>query len=364
MLKKKQKKKNYKTRVLSLEEEKRLFAELHNRNSTLALNFIDEETEENIYGIKVEVDEQLNFIDPYQNIVKTDIPESMVHVKVISLPKDYEIENEDYDIRIVYNENHVETIKLKHKKGKVEVTTNAGDAEYEIYDAESNKIIPYVIQDDGNIYIAQINTGEYRLKQINVNSKYELAKDIEFTIEHNETTRIMVHNELKESEEDERNKENDQLEQEDKDTNPKENENKENTQKEVEEEKSNDKVEENKTQSKDEGKNKDEIKDNKNEEQEGKENEIDKEEQKPNLDEDNKDDIKEIEEKLEEKPKETDNNGIKIQEEIKNEETKEEDIEKLPRTGNDYFIIKIIFTNLILFTFCILILKKQTARKI
>ena len=399
-------------------EEKTLSTELHNRRSTLALNFIDEETEENIYGINVEVDGKSDFVSSYQNIVKTDIPESTVHVKVTSIPKDYEIEKTDYYIDIVYNEDHVETIKLKHKKGKVEVTTNAGEAEYEIYDTGYKKIIPHVIQEDGTIYIAQINTGKYKLKQISVNSQYELAKDIEFTIKHNETTKITVQNELKKVEEDEEEDRDEELEQEDKDTNPKEdrddekekqdeldkeNDNKENTQKE-EDQKNNNKVEENKEQSKDEDKSKEEINDNEKqeteekEEPEDKENEIVKEEQKPNLDKDNIDDNKEIEEtaeedteekseeKLEENPEENSdnkNNDVQeddeepkdennennnsntenLKEEESNESNQNKNIEKLPRTGDDYFIIKLIFMNLILFTFCIFILKIQTARK-
>ena len=430
------------------EEKKELSTKLYNRRSTLAINFIDEETSKNVYGVAVEVDGQDNYISEYNNIVKRYIPKSTVHVKVKTLPDDYEIENTEYDIEIVYNEEHVETLKLKHKKGKVEVTTNVGGGVYEIYDLDSNKIVPHIEQDDGNVYIANINTGKYSLKQISVNDEYELANDIEFEVKHNETTKITVENTLKEKikedEEDKEDAEDDRIDAEDENDKKEESEENHETEKPNETEKeqengpsipkeeekdSQDNIENNSP----EEENQDNIKPNEKEEN----NRQEEGEKKPNLEETTQDKIEEPKEDKDKNKEDTNNsdnkqedfskedsqdkepeNNIEVEkeepkkeensvydtndteeqeesrkdniendnkEDLNNEQDKgnsniieqeesdeeirqnnfDENIETLPRTGNDYFYIKLIFTNLLLFTFLIFLLnKKQTARKI
>lgn len=112
------------------------------------------------------------------------------------------IEVKDMEVTEVQIEN-------EHKKGnlkiyKVDEDNNQiglGNIEFELYSEELQKVIGnYVTNADGEIYIENLRTGKYKIKEKNTNKWYNLIKDLPIEVKWDEEipdTEITVKNELK-----------------------------------------------------------------------------------------------------------------------------------------------------------------------
>ncbi len=311
--------------ILSKEIENSVMdAQLRNGYSSLNLNFIDEETDKKIYGCVVEIQGNRYEIKEQNQEILNDILKSDIQMKIIYIPDEYYIENEELQIEINHKERHIENIKLKHKKGNLDITTKAGEATYEIYDDEANLIGTYETDQQGKVYIENIDIGNYTIKQTKVKKGYQLVEDSMVPILHNETCYVTIVNQEEEKKPDEPEK-------------PKEED------------------------KKDEGKG-EEINPPKEDQNVEPPEQI--EEPKEDKEQDKKDEIEEKtdnkehtnEDKTPEKIEESEEEKKHTQEESKEENNKsntlfkkEEQISTLPRTGNDYFIFKILLADIIIF---------------
>lgn len=93
----------------------------------------------------------------------------------------------------------IKNVKQEEEKhiGSLIISTNVQESTYKIYNLNSEIIGTYV-SENGKIFIDEINSGEYILKQISVSEGYKLSKDIKFKINTNETTTLSIKNDKQE----------------------------------------------------------------------------------------------------------------------------------------------------------------------
>lgn len=278
-----------------IEENKNFSFTIFNGESNVAINFIDEETKEKVYGCIVQIDNKNYIIDNEDKILFYGLGEGCVFANFVYIPNEYISPKDGYKIDVQDKENHIENIELKRKKGSLLVETNLKASKYEVYNLKSECIGEYITDEKGSIYIDKIDIGEYILKNKEVATGYKLVDDIRFSIKYDITKKINIINEKKNV------------------------------------------VEENKPGDKQTEKEVEEITDDKNNN-----SQID------NKNSDNKGNT--VNSKNEAKEK---------QENEQNVEKIEKQVLKLPRTGKDYFILKLIIVNLSIFlVFEFLLLKK------
>ncbi len=182
--------------LANIEEGYTLGTRLMNHKATLTVNFVDDETGAHILGGKVKIKGQEYEIDRDRKMLLWALPKEQIDIEVLEVPEDYTIKETNIIADVKYRENHVEDIKISHKKGNVKITTLVGQATYEIYDINNNIKGPYTTDTAGNLLIEGINTGRYTIKQIAVKEGYKLAVETEFPIEYGKTFEVIVNNEL------------------------------------------------------------------------------------------------------------------------------------------------------------------------
>ena len=130
-------------------------------------------------------------------------------VKEIGTNNEYLLSPDEKKVNFAIEDNgKTKTLKFtnKHKEGSIKVVKvdednnkiGIGGIEFDLYSEEFKKIIGrYVTNRDGEIYINNLRTGKYKLKEVSTNKWYELAQDTEVVVEENKTKEVMIQNELK-----------------------------------------------------------------------------------------------------------------------------------------------------------------------
>ena len=123
--------------------------------------------------------------------------------------QNYIITQSEFEVEVKYNDTTTKNIENHHKKGNVKIykvdednnQIGLGNIEFELYSEELQKEIgTYKTNADGEIYIENLRTGKYKLKEKNTNKWYNLINDLQIEVKwENETpaTEITVKNELK-----------------------------------------------------------------------------------------------------------------------------------------------------------------------
>ena len=179
-------------------EDTTVSATIDNRRSSLAIKFIDEKTNELLPNCSVGIDGIVYSIDNTGDKILSKIGKGVVNAKILGVNDDYYVPkdwNSEVLINVKFRENHVEYIKLPHKAGSLKIKTNLEGVEYEIYDKDSNLSQTFFTDDDGDFYIDSLNTGDYILKQVNCPEGYKTIDDIKFTIEHEDECFLELMNE-------------------------------------------------------------------------------------------------------------------------------------------------------------------------
>ena len=118
----------------------------------------------------------------------------------------YILDTTENEVTVGYDTTITKELTNKHKEGnlkvyKVDADNNEirlGNVQFDLYSVELDKIIgTYTTNVDGEIYIENLRTGEYKLIEKNTGKWYNLAKDTEVKVEWNTDTETTVENELK-----------------------------------------------------------------------------------------------------------------------------------------------------------------------
>lgn len=178
-------------------ERKTVETSYDNKYSTLTINLVDEDTGEKLYGSIIEAKyTRITFVKENQRL-EEKFGKEVIPIRIVWLPGDYIIPETDYMVELGYKEERTETIKVTHYKGKLLVKTNVSGASYRLYNA-NHEYQEYITDDVGDIYIENLRTGTYTLKQIEVPIGYEIAEEVEFRVTSYEPTVIKVENKKKE----------------------------------------------------------------------------------------------------------------------------------------------------------------------
>ena len=298
-----------------------------------------------------------------------DLKAGEFNIQVLEIPQKYILDDMIYTISIGESSHQGQLIGVYHKEGQLLIKCNLKGVTFEVI--TENCFGTYTSNDKGEVYLEKLIVGNCKITPYPLEGKI-IGEPVETKIEENKLTEVIF---LSESEDEEQEEEppNDNIDEETED-------NKEN-----ETEDENEMPEENNEENsvKEENNEEEEIKDNKeNEKTEDNFENSNKEEnkiEKPAII--HKPDEKEIEnnintkndlakeeqedlEKIENKEEQERSNGENTENEGTEKVKSQNDQTKLPKTGNDYFEIKLIIFNSIIFIVFISIMnihkKRQT----
>ena len=118
----------------------------------------------------------------------------------------YILDTTENEVTVGYDTTITKELTNKHKEGnlkvyKVDADNNEirlGNVQFDLYSVELDKIIgTYTTNVDGEIYIENLRTGEYKLIEKNTGKWYNLAEDTEVEVVWDTDTDAIVENELK-----------------------------------------------------------------------------------------------------------------------------------------------------------------------
>ncbi len=129
-------------------------------------------------------------------------------LKELFTNKNYVLDSIESEVSIQFNKTSTENIQNEHKKGNLKIykidkdnnKITLGGIEFELYSEEFKKVIgKYITDQNGEIYIENLRTGNYKLHEVKTNKWYNLVDDVDVVVEWNETKDTMIENELKKS---------------------------------------------------------------------------------------------------------------------------------------------------------------------
>lgn len=183
------------------------------KTAGIKIRKIDKDTQQPLTGVIYEV---RNIDTGSEAIVKETDENGFVEfdklvqgnytIREITTNNKYLISQEIVNVETVYNKVIEITLENEHKKGnlqiqKVDKDNNniaIGGIQFELYSKEFNQIVgTYTTDENGKINIENLRTGEYILREITTNQWYNSTEEIEININWNETTNIVIENELK-----------------------------------------------------------------------------------------------------------------------------------------------------------------------
>ena len=173
----------------------------------------DEETLKPIPGVKYSLKLNNKIIATKETDSKGEITFENLYpgaykIEEISTDENYIISNEIIDINLKYRDEITKELTNKHKKGNLKITKvdkddnsiTLGAIKFNLLN-ENKEIVKELTTDaDGQIYVENINTGNYTLQEIKTKKEYNLCIDENITVNWNKTTDIVIENEKKKGE--------------------------------------------------------------------------------------------------------------------------------------------------------------------
>lgn len=118
----------------------------------------------------------------------------------------YVLNEKEFDVNVEYNKTTEITVENEHKMGNIKVykvdkdnnRVVLGNVEFQLYSKEFDKIIgTYYTDENGELEINNLRTGEYSLVETKTNKWYNLADSNDINIEWDLTKELTIQNELK-----------------------------------------------------------------------------------------------------------------------------------------------------------------------
>lgn len=116
--------------------------------------------------------------------------------------EDYELDPQNLDVELEYNQSKEIEIYNKHKKGNIEIlkvdkednNLRLAEVEFDLIDSSGNIAAHVVTDSNGEAKLTGINTGDYILKETKTKDEYKIAIDQEIKINWNKTLSLKVEN--------------------------------------------------------------------------------------------------------------------------------------------------------------------------
>ena len=180
--------------------------------ASIKIHKVDSETNEAIEDTVYELTKEDGTVigrgttDSEGNLIFYELYQGNYVLKEVKSNDDYIISQESIDIRATYNKVTEVELENEHKKGnlkvyKVDKDNNKvalGNVEFDLYSEEFQKVIgTYTTDVNGEIYVENLRTGDYKWIEKTTNKWYNLAGDTEIKVEWDKTKESVIENELK-----------------------------------------------------------------------------------------------------------------------------------------------------------------------
>ena len=181
-------------------------------NCRLQIKKIDAETKQNLAGVKFEVRTLAGaLIGTYttDNNGVADIKDlfpNAVKITEVETQKEYILNTTSQQTTLEWGKTVSVQFENYHKKGNIKVykvdkdnkKVILGNVEFDLYSVEFDKIIgTYTTDVNGEIFVKDLRTGNYKLIEKTTNRWYDLAEDTTVLVEWNTTKDTTIENELK-----------------------------------------------------------------------------------------------------------------------------------------------------------------------
>ena len=180
--------------------------------ASIKIHKVDSETNEGIEDTIYELAKEDGTVigrgttDGEGNLTFYELYQGNYILREVKSNDNYIISQESIDIRATYNKVTEVELENEHKKGnlkvyKVDKDNNKvalGNVEFDLYSEEFQKVIgTYTTDVNGEIYVENLRTGDYKWIEKTTNKWYNLAGDTEITVEWDTTKESVIENELK-----------------------------------------------------------------------------------------------------------------------------------------------------------------------
>ncbi len=127
-------------------------------------------------------------------------------LKEISTDDNYILNETNFNVNVEYNKTSEIVITNEHKRGNLKIykvdkdnnKVGLGNVKFDLFSQEFNRVIgTYTTNVNGELYIENIRTGNYKLIEKETNKWYNLASDTDVKVEWNTTSENTITNELK-----------------------------------------------------------------------------------------------------------------------------------------------------------------------
>ena len=179
----------------------------------IIVNKKDDESLKPIENVKYELRQEGKIIETKTTnkkgeIIFDNLYKGNYEIQEISTNENYILDNTIYKMKLGFGETITKNFTNKHKKGnlkilKVDKDNNSitlGAIEFDLLDEEKNIIEHLKTDVNGEVYIENINIGNYTLKETLTKKEYNLCVDENIIVEWNETSKITIENEKKKGE--------------------------------------------------------------------------------------------------------------------------------------------------------------------
>ena len=179
--------------------------------ASIKIHKVDSETNEGIEDTIYELAKEDGTVigrgttDGEGNLTFYELYQGNYILREVKSNDNYIISQESIDIRATYNKVTEVELENEHKKGnlkvyKVDKDNNKvalGNVEFDLYSEEFQKVIgTYTTDVNGEIYVENLRTGDYKWIEKTTNKWYNLAGDTEITVEWDTTKESVIENEL------------------------------------------------------------------------------------------------------------------------------------------------------------------------
>lgn len=182
--------------------------------STIKINKIDQQTKEKIEGVTFNAkykDNNENIgdfkTDKNGNITISKLRPGTIILTEKSTTKHYILNTKEIEVAVEFGETKEIQIENEHKTGNLKLykidkdnqKIGLGNIEFDLFSEEQNKVIgTYRTNENGEIYIENLRTGDYKWIEKSTNKWYNLdTNQTEVEVEWNKTKETTMQNELK-----------------------------------------------------------------------------------------------------------------------------------------------------------------------
>ena len=139
--------------------------------------------------------------------ISSRLPIGEYIIKEVDLGENYHYILNEEEYKIIVEDEKVNEIVIEnyHKKGNLKITKvdkddktiTLGAIEFDLIDEEGNVISHLVTDVNGEVYLENINTGTYTLKETKTKREYNLCENTNIFVEWNKTSEVVIENEKK-----------------------------------------------------------------------------------------------------------------------------------------------------------------------